>query len=178
MIIVISYGVFAPARSKPSLSFPANAGPHTAEFIRSDVRLMRRDSPESCWSSVPRKSEGAGKAGCWLHPQPRVQQESTRVIHHRFSRDTRPSLRNGVNGVVRALPGVHDLLVTVARMSSPRALGTSPGVPGPHVFAVRQPRRSSRDTAFVHRSPPRVRDDAYAPLLEAGCIKLTPSSEK
>jgi hypothetical protein len=29
------------------------------------------------------------------------------------------------------------LLVTVARKSSPRALDTSPGVPGPHAFAVR-----------------------------------------
>src|SRR5262249_10815196 len=44
---------------------------------------------------------------------------------------TRSSLRNGVNGVVRALPGVRDLIVTVARKSSPCALSTSPGVPGP-----------------------------------------------
>ena len=59
------------------------------------------------------------------------------VSNHRFNRDTRPSLRDGVNGVVRALPGVRDLIVAVARESSPCALSTSPGVPGPHAFAVR-----------------------------------------
>ena len=69
---------------------------------------------------------------------------------------------------LRALPGVHDLLVTVARKSSPRALSTSPGVPGPHAFAVRRLHHSSVDAARVHRIPPRVRDDAHAPLIEAG----------
>jgi len=39
--------------------------------------------------------------------------------------------------MLRALPGVHDLLVTVARGLIARALSTSPGVPGPHDFSVR-----------------------------------------
>src|SRR5579864_3083659 len=34
--------------------------------------------------------------------------------YHRFSRIIRHSLRDGFNGFLRALPGVHDLLVTVA----------------------------------------------------------------
>ena len=83
---------------------------------------------------------------------------------------TRPSLRNGVNGVVRALPGVHDRLVTVMRESSPRALGTSPGVPGPHAFAVRRPYHSL-DMACVHRIPSRVRDDAYAPSVSRDTLR-------
>jgi hypothetical protein len=57
------------------------------------------------------------------------------VSNHRFNRDTRPSLRDGVNGVVRALPGVRDLIVTVARGMVFRRLSTSPRVPGPHAFA-------------------------------------------
>src|SRR6185437_16964834 len=47
---------------------------------------------------------------------------------------------------MRDLPGVHDLLVTVARAvrkASVRELGTSQGVPEPHGFAVRIRRRSS-----------------------------------
>ena len=65
--------------------------------------------------------------------------------------------------LLRALPGVHDLLVTVACRSSSCKLGTSPGVPGPHDFAVRQSRRSSSERISVHRIPSHVRDDAYAP---------------
>src|SRR6266702_1778547 len=45
----------------------------------------RRDAPELL-AEPPSKIEGAGKAGCSLHPQPRAQSvESTRVSHHRFA---------------------------------------------------------------------------------------------
>jgi hypothetical protein len=48
--------------------------------------FSRRDAPELCKKFYPRKTEGAGKAGCPLHPQPRAQSvESTRVRHHRFT---------------------------------------------------------------------------------------------
>ena len=57
--------------------------------------------------------------------------------HYRFNRDTRPSLRNGFNGVVRALPGVRDLIVTVISGFVARRLDASPGASGPHAFAVR-----------------------------------------
>jgi hypothetical protein len=39
---------------------------------------------------------------------------------------------------VRALPGVHDLLVTVGRRLVTRGLNASPGASGPHDFAVRK----------------------------------------
>src|SRR5215468_7668379 len=39
----------------------------------------------------------------------------------------RHSLRDGVNAYVRALPGVHDLLVTVAFRSSPEGLAPAQG---------------------------------------------------
>jgi hypothetical protein len=40
--------------------------------------------------------EGAGNAGCPMHPQPRVRSvESTRVNHHRFTGIARRSPRNG-----------------------------------------------------------------------------------
>ena len=46
-----------------------------------------------------------------------------------------------------------------------RQLDASVGASGPHDFAVRTQRHSSVDVARVHRLPPDVRDDAYAPLL-------------
>src|SRR5262249_9658028 len=64
----------------------------------------------------------------------------------------------------RALPGVRDLIVTVACRFVTRRLSTSPGVPGPHVFAVRFG-RARRTRHHVHRIPPRVRDDREPPLL-------------
>jgi hypothetical protein len=51
------------------------------------------------------QTEGAGRTGRRLRPRPRVQQKSTRVSHHRFNRIIRFSLRNGFNGLLRALPG-------------------------------------------------------------------------
>src|SRR6185437_7067154 len=63
---------------------------------------------------------------------------------------TGPPKRSGlpcamVYGLFCALPGVHDLLVTVARAVRKHCheLGTSLGVPEPHSFAVRIKRCSS-----------------------------------
>ena len=52
----------------------------------------------------------------------------------------RPSLRNGFNGLLRALLGEPDFVVTVARAmrkAHRRDLSASHGAPGPHDFAVR-----------------------------------------
>jgi hypothetical protein len=73
--------------------------------------LSRRGARPSCCLNHPRKTEGAGKAGC----------RSTRSLackvnkahehsHHRFAGLTRPSLRNGFNDLFRALPGDRALL--------------------------------------------------------------------
>jgi len=50
--------------------------------------------------------KGAGNAGRAMRPQPRVQDKKAHErSHHRFTGNTRPSLRNGFNGFLRALPG-------------------------------------------------------------------------
>src|ERR1700688_1750125 len=55
-------------------------------------------------TSAPR--EGAGKAGCALHPRSRVQIVQKSAHEHTGSAEAvRPSLRNGFNGFLRALPG-------------------------------------------------------------------------
>ena len=88
-----------------------------------------------------RKIEGAGKAGRSTAPvASRANEKSTRASHHRYAETIRPSLREWFTAYGRALLGVHDLLVTVVREmrdAHRRELGTSQGVPGPHVFAVR-----------------------------------------
>ena len=72
----------------------------------------------------------------------------------------------------RALPGVRALLVAVA-LRTVAALDPGIGGSGPHAFTDRAPHHSSGDAARVHRSPPDVRDDAYAPPIEAGCVETT-----
>jgi hypothetical protein len=77
--------------------------------------------------------------------------------------EQRHSLRNGFAGSFVISPVSMTLLVTVARGALPRALSTSPGVPGPHDLAARcahQSRaREAPDTATAIASGPACRDD-------------------
>jgi hypothetical protein len=76
--------------------------------------------------------------------------------HHRFSQIIRHSLRDGFNGVLRALPGDRAFLPPSSARSS-RRLDTSVGVSGPHDFSVRigivRPRATRAATRCVHRIP-------------------------
>ena len=82
------------------------------------------------------QSEGAGKAGCALHPRSRVQNAQTkRTRAYRFSGGIRLSLRSGLR-LIRALPGDQDLLVTVVSACW-RELDANHEASGPHDFAVR-----------------------------------------
>jgi hypothetical protein len=49
---------------------PRNDGTPISKY---DSAISRRDAPESCMNCSPSKSEGAGNAGCSMHPQPRVR---------------------------------------------------------------------------------------------------------
>jgi hypothetical protein len=71
------------------------------------------EAPELLPNAFPH-TEGAGNAGCPLHPQPRVQKlEAHERSRHRYTGATRHSLRDGFNGLFRALPGERIRLVTV-----------------------------------------------------------------
>src|SRR5437660_3418441 len=69
------------------------------DFQTADARPHSRGaiSPELCPNIVPRKIEGAGKAGRLLHPQRCVQNKNkhTSVITTGSDGTTRPSPRNG-----------------------------------------------------------------------------------
>jgi hypothetical protein len=83
-------------------------------------------------------SEGAGKAGCSPHPQPRMQvKKAYEHSHHGFAEIIRPSLRNGFNGFLRALPGDRACLSPSSAENDFRQLDAGVEASGPHDFAVR-----------------------------------------
>jgi hypothetical protein len=114
--------------------------------------------------------EGAGNAGCFSHTHSLVCECKKHTSKFTTGQPLhRHSLRNGFNGLSARSPRRPGLLAAVAGEIVSRRLDPSVGGSGPHALAVRQLHRSSGDAARVHRIPPRVRDDAYAPPVEAGC---------
>ena len=94
--------------------------------------------------------------------------ESIRVSHHRFTGSIRPSLRNGFNGLFRALPGEPGLLSPSPRNAFALSrVDASVGASGPHDFAVREISTFVLCAIRVHRIPPNVRDDGQRPSSQA-----------
>src|ERR1700719_1214952 len=107
------------------------------------------------------KQEGAGNAGCPMHPQPRVRfvvLVCTRVFTAEAP-ETSGIPHAMVLRLIRALPGDHGLVATVvgAMREHYRRLSACFGAPEPPDFAVRQlhHRRGAYapDAAPVHRTP-------------------------
>ena len=137
--------------------------PHTPAFPRHDL-------PELCFSHHPRKEEGAGNAGCTMHPQPRVGNEKTTRAKSPQVRRNKPAfparLVLTVSFVLSLVTGLfcHHHLAIPPRSLTP-ASGCQDHTPSPsarHVIrlltwpASIAPRLTFRD------------DSAYAPLAEAG----------
>jgi hypothetical protein len=76
--------------------------------------ISRRNSPELCQNMSLRIQRAQGRPGASSHPRSACIKGSTRQ-NHRWCRIIRPSLRNGFNGFLRALPGDHRLVATVTR---------------------------------------------------------------
>jgi hypothetical protein len=99
----------------------------------------------------PRKSEGAGNAGCALHPRSRVQcARELRTRAYRAAESIRHSLRNGFT-TYSALSLVIGFLATIAlEKVVSQELDASTEASGPRAFVVRLGRaRQSR-----HQRPP------------------------
>src|SRR5712671_5373238 len=94
--------------------------------------------PRFAFISRPLKTEGAGNAGCALHPRSRVQcAQEVRTRAYRAAESIRHSLRNGFTAY-NALSLVIGFLATIAREKlAPHELDASTEASGPHVFAVR-----------------------------------------
>jgi hypothetical protein len=89
------------------------------------------------------------------------------LSHYRLAEQTTFPAR-WFDGLLRALPGVHDLVVTVALRVIFRKLNASPGASGPHAFAVRtHVTRLVKCTRPSHPAP-RFVTIAIRPLVEAG----------
>ena len=123
-------------------------------------------APRDLQNVVLCNQEGAGNAGRSATPAASCAKiESTRVRHHRFAETIRHSLRDGLNGFLRALPGDRASLSPSLARSSPRKLDISVGISEPHDFAVRKPHRSSGDTICGHRIPRSTFVTTRPPLL-------------
>ena len=114
--------------------------------------------------SRPLQSEGAGKAGCALHPRSRVQ-NCAKSTHTSIQVQRRQS--DFPCAVVLTLifvlsPAIRPWVVTVACASS-RKLDASLEASGPHDFTVRITRRSLSARSAATASPPHVRGDRERP---------------
>jgi len=84
--------------------------------IKHSFAISPHDLREVCWKSPcpPRKQEGAGNAGCALHPRSRVQTaRGKRTRAYRFSGGNPTFPAQWLYGLWRALPGDEFVFVTV-----------------------------------------------------------------
>jgi len=109
----------------------------------------------------------------------RVQQKTHAAVTTGPAGYPGPPCATGFNGFLRALPGDHAWLPpSVVGLIETSDFSACVGAPGPHDFAVR--------TGAARLAPPprpsqpasTYRDDAYAPLHEAGWLKGRHRSEK
>ena len=83
------------------------------------------------------RSEGAGKAGRRMHPQPRVRaMEAHECSHHRFTANV-PAFPARWFTAYSALSPVNGLVCHRRSVDCSAPLDASVGAPGPHGFAVR-----------------------------------------
>jgi hypothetical protein len=113
--------------------------------------------------------EGAGKAGCFAHPQPRVGNEKTTRAKVTTGSPNNPAFpARWLYGLFRALPGDRALYRRLHVKTC--KLDVSVGAPGPHDFAVRVGAlcraRYLRPSTASTASRTNVRDDRDTPLRE------------
>src|SRR5216117_4008722 len=100
--------------------------------------------------------EGAGNAGCALHPRSRVPKMC--IMAHtsiQGSGNTPTSPAQWLYGLLRALPGERAFLPPSLRGIFPAQLSASVAAPGPHDFAVRF-RSFVRACAPEQKRPPHL----------------------
>jgi hypothetical protein len=134
----------------------------TAEGMR--VRVLAAGRARGLLSSPSLKREGAGKAGCALHPRSRAQTAQKNAHEHTGSAEaSRPSLRNGFTTYI-ALSLVTGLFATIASRNNPQRLTPASGRQN-HTTSPSAIRAVRQRHIRVHRIPPHVRDDREPPLL-------------
>ncbi|NPU69022.1 hypothetical protein HL667_28745 [Bradyrhizobium sp. 83012] len=110
----------------------------------------------------------------------RLQKRKQAAVTTGLAGTSRPSPRDGVTVSFVLSLGIGSLapIARACRHSNDRELDLSVERPGPHDFAVRNGSRSSGTAVTSIATHLNVRDDAYVPLLEAGCREKSMISEK
>ena len=147
-------------------------GPHKERmdcFVASLIAMTANIPSRSRGAKRPKFSnsfapsnQGAGNAGCALHPRSCAQcAQKVRAQAYRAAENIRHSLRNGFTAY-NVISPVNGSFATVALCGLTQALDASTAASGPHVFAVRLGPARLRDLS-VHRNLPLVRDDRERP---------------
>jgi hypothetical protein len=135
---------------------------------RYSFAFSRRLSPEVCYQiSSPSNQRAQGKPGarCTRGLVCKIVQKTAH--EHTGSAETlRPSLRNGFNGLYRALPGER-LFATVALRVFSQDLTPAPRCQD-HTILPSASSAFVKGAIRVHRSPPRVDDVCATPLFRVG----------
>jgi hypothetical protein len=134
--------------------------PHIATLMRATGLLSgyafafsRRTAPEFCKYIGLKKQEGAGNAGCAVHPQSRVQSSKHTGVVTTGSPGHPAFPARWLYGLLRALPGDRlDCHHHRCDAKHHHQLDASIGASGPHDFAVRVSTVRQRHIG-VHRSP-------------------------
>src|ERR1700694_2990102 len=112
----------------------------------------RRDAPELCADFHPLKEEGAGKAGCALHPRSRVQNAQGKNAHeHTGSAEASGFPCAVVYGLFRALPGEPSSFATVACRIASTSLAPASGA---RTTRLRRPRQQRSSLAAISSTAP------------------------
>src|SRR5437899_13036848 len=84
------------------------------------------------------KSEGAGNAGCALHPRSRVQcAQRVRTRAYRAAESIRHSLRDGFTAYNELSPVIGSFATVIPEKLASQELDASTEASGPHDFTVR-----------------------------------------
>jgi hypothetical protein len=144
-------------------------------ILKQDTRSHSRgpSRPSFCKIIRPSNKEGAGNAGCPMHPQPRVRNKKAHELVTTGSPQQSGIPCAMVLTVSFVLFPVTGLFCHRGLRDRARRLGISVGMPEPHDFAVRKKCRSSGDTPASIASRFTFRDDcAYAPLTRGGMARI------
>ena len=154
--------------SREAAAWPASAG-HDGRARGHMSAFSRRDAPEVLHEPCPSRKEGAGNAGCALHPRSRVQ-AAQRKTHTSIQVQRRhpASPARWLYGLCRALPGDEFVL-------SPSSADTDVRQPGwaAKTSADLTPATGARTTRFYRTQPPVFAQRLRRAMAPSSCAKDT-----
>jgi hypothetical protein len=103
-------------RSNPDAPKKLDCFANARNDVLPDTRSPSRSANDArgfARKSAPPHQRAQGMPGADAPAASRAKLKSTRVSHHRFTGSHRHSLRNGFNGLLRALPGEPGFVVTI-----------------------------------------------------------------